>query len=430
MTITDCKVHRLRTKLADKAKREPEFRFYCLYGHIHRMDVLRIAWEQVRRNGGCPGIDNISLNFFDSEEKVQNFLTSLQEELKEKRYLPMALKRVMIPKTNGKLRPLSIPTVKDRVVQAATRLILEPIFETDFHDCSFGFRPNRSAHQALGQIREALQKGKTSVYDADLRSYFDTIPHNKLMACIKMRVVDKSVLNLIKMWLKAPIEEETFKGRGPKVTYPKKGTPQGGVISPLLANIYLHWFDTIFNREGGPASQIGAVLIRYADDFVIMVKDQCSKIEGFVKEKIEKWLELEINTEKTKIVDIKNREQFSFLGYTFRYKRSPKGLPYPMLCMEPSKESVRKAKERINQILGLNKGMIPIKDVIQQTNRFLRGWENYFSIGYTRIEKRRINYHVQNRMTRHFKRRSQRPYRPPEGMSFYTHWKKLGLIYL
>lgn len=430
MTITECKVHRLRTKLADKAKREPKFQFYCLYGHIQRLDVLRIAWEQVKKNGGCAGIDNVSIKSFDSEEKVQNFLISLQQELKNKTYRPMALKRVMIPKPNGKLRPLGIPTVKDRVVQAATRLILEPIFEADFHDCSYGFRPNRSAHQALHHIRSALETGKTSVYDADLKGYFDSIPHNKLMACIKMRVVDKSVLNLIKMWLKAPVVEETDKGRGPKITYPKKGTPQGGVISPLLANIYLHWFDEMFHRETGPAKLADAILVRYADDFVILAKYQCNKLKQFIEEKIENWLGLEINREKTKIVNIQKGEKLNFLGYTFMYKKSPKGLSYPMLCMEPSKEAVEKARETINQILGTNKGMIPVKDLIIQVNRFLQGWSSYFSIGYTRIGMRSINRHARDRLTKHLRRRSQRPYRPPEGTSFYAHCNELGLIYL
>jgi RNA-directed DNA polymerase len=430
MTNTENKVQCLRTKLADKAKREPKFRFYSLYGHIYRKDVLQTAWEQVKKNGGCPGIDNVSLNIFDSEEKIQEFLISLQEELKNKTYRPSSLKRVMIPKSNGKLRPLGIPTVKDRVVQAATRLILEPIFEADFHDCSYGFRPNRSAHQALHQIQAALKAGKSTAYDADLKGYFDSIPHNKLMACIRMRVADRWILKLIQMWLKAPVVERTDKGRGPKVTYPKKGTPQGGVISPLLGNIYLHWFDEVFNRNDGPVNWAKATLVRYADDFVILARDLSEELKQFIEGKIESWLGLEINREKTKEVDIKKGDKLNFLGYTFMYKKSAKGWTTPMLCMEPSKEAVKKAKQSVNEILDTQKGMIPIKNLIKQMNKFLLGWANYFSIGYNRTGKRRLNRHARERLVKHIKRRSQRPYRPPEGTSFYAHCKELGLVYL
>lgn len=430
MTVTECKVHRLRTKLANKAKQEPKFRFYCLYGHIQRLDVLRIAWEQVRRNGGAPGIDDIPINSFDSEEKVCHFLVSIQKELVEKTYRPLPVKRVFIPKPNGKLRPLGIPTVKDRVVQAAVRLILEPIFESDFHDCSFGFRPGRSAHQALHRIRDALAKGQTSIYDADLKGYFDSIPHAKLMSCIRMRIVDRSVLNLIKMWLKAPIAEKTFKGRGPKISYPKKGTPQGGIISPLLANIYLHWFDVVFNRSDGPVQWAKATLVRYADDFVVLARYQSPKLQKYIQEKIENWLGLEINKEKTKIVDLKRGDKLNFLGYTLRYKKSPMGYSKPLLALEPSEDSLANARASVNQILGLNQGCVPIPILVNKLNRFLRGWSNYFSCGYTRIAKRKLNYHTYCKLTRHLKRRSQRPYRPSEGSSYYATCKQLGLFYL
>ncbi len=389
-----------------------------------------MAWKQVRRNGGCPGVDNIPLKSFDSEEKVHDFLVSVQQELKDKTYRPMPVKRVLIPKSNGKLRPLGIPTVKDRVVQAAVRLILEPIFEADFHNCSYGFRPGRSAHQALHHIQSALKRGQTSVYDADLKGYFDSIPHQKLMACIKMRVVDRSILNLIKMWLKAPIAEPTDKGRGPKMIYPEKGTPQGGVISPLLANMYLHWFDEVFNRAKGPAQWAGATLVRYADDFVVMAKYQSLELQRYIENVIEGWLGLEINREKTKIVDLKKGGRLQFLGYEMRYKKSPKGHPWPMLCLEPSKESIMRARQKVNEILGTNKGCVPIPVLIGQVNRFLGGWSNYFKIGYNRIANRKLNHHNIDRLTRHLRRRSQRPYRPPEGTSYYATCRKLGLKYL
>lgn len=394
------------------------------------MDVLEIAWKQVKQNGGCPGIDNVSLRTFDSEEKVRQFLISLQEELKEKTYRPMPVKRVLIPKPNGGLRPLGIPTVKDRVVQAATRLILEPIFEEDFHDCSFGFRPQRSAHQALHRIHEALKKGQTSVYDADLKGYFDSIPHSKLMACLRMRISDKSVLNLIKMWLKAPIAEETYKGRGPKMSYPKKGTPQGGIISPLLANIYLHWFDEVFHRADGPAHWARATLVRYADDFVILAKYQNQRLKSYIQDRIESWLGLELNSDKTRVIDLCRGETLKFLGYGFRYKKSPRGLPYPMLCMEPSKESIEKARSEISRLLDTSMGCIPIPKLVDRVNLFIQGWGQYFSIGYDRLAKRQVNRYATGRLTKHIRRRSQRPYRPPEGMSYYALCRQLGLAYL
>jgi len=430
MTTTEDKVQCLRTKLANKAKQEPKFRFYNLYGQILRMDVLQVAWNLVRKNGGAPGIDKVSIQSFDSEWKVTDLLVSIQKELKEKRYRPQPVKRVYIPKPNGKLRPLGIPTVKDRIVQAAVKLLLEPIFDEDFLDCSYGFRPERSAHQALTEIREAVRTGKQSVYDADLKGYFDSIPHDKLMLGLKTRVVDRSILNLIKLWLKAPVAEETFKGRGPKLSYPKKGTPQGGVISPLLANLYLHWFDKAFHGCNGPANWAKAKLVRYADDFVILAYYQGERLKSYVQETIEKRLGLEINREKTKIVDVGKGEKLNFLGYTFSYKADLKGRPKKYLCMEPSAQATKRARATIREILGTNKGYIPIPDLIKQLNRYLIGWGGYFSIGYPRVARRKINFYTRERLTKHVRRRSQRPYRPPEGTTYYSQWQKLGLVYL
>jgi RNA-directed DNA polymerase len=418
----------VRERLSAKAKSEPKFRFYNLYGKVVETETLKCAWRKVKENDGAAGIDGVTIEDIErSEGGVAGFIAEIQRELHEKTYRASPVKRVYIEKGNGKLRPLGIPTVKDRVVQNAVLLIVEPIFEADFHDCSYGFRPNRSAQQAVDRVAAEVKAGKRQVYDADLTSYFDTIPHDKLFLAIAKRITDSSVVGLIRQWLKATIVEPNGVLRNPR----GKGTPQGGVISPLLSNIYLHWFETCAMLVAKATNQVMSI-VRYADDFVILAGKWADGFVQRIEGELENRFGLAVNREKTRLLDMgADKAALSFLGYEFRYVRDRHymtGRRYLEWC--PSNKSVKKVCRNIKEETMRRKLLLPVEEVVKRLNLVLDGWGRYFKCGYPSRQFAKVNAYAQYRLYKFLNRKSQRRYRLKYAETYYGELQKLGLVAL
>jgi len=402
MLVTPVKIRTLQKKLYAKAKQEPGYRFYALYDKVYRADVLHHAYRLVRSNKGAPGIDGVSFETIEAAEGVERFLEGLAAEVKDRTYRPMPVRRVMIPKPDGSQRPLGIPTIRDRVVQMAVKLMIEPIFEADFCDCSYGFRPKRSAHDAMGEISSALRKGHTEVIDADLSKYFDTIPHAKLLAVVAERIADGGILHLIKQWLKAPVVEKSKDGKdrtsGGKGN--RRGTPQGGVISPLLANLYLHLLDRIWERYG-LEWKYAARLVRYADDMVLLCAKGTAKPLAMLRYILDR-LELRLNETKTKVINAWD-ESFDFLGFEVRMSRGRSGNAYPHI--QPSKRSVKRINARLTELTRRNLTPIPLPTIVRRVNQSLRGWSCYFDYANSTQVFGDVRRHAEERLRTHLRKR-------------------------
>lgn len=403
LLLTPERIRTLQRKLYIKAKQEPAYRFYALYDKLYQADILHHAWRLVKANKGSPGVDGMSFEAIESGIGVGCYLELLSRELQDKTYQANPVRRVMIPKADGSLRPLGIPTIRDRVVQMALKLVIEPIFEADFCEHSYGFRPQKSAHQAIDAIADGMWQGQTQVIDADLSKYFDSIPHSKLLATVAERIADGAVLALIKQWLKAPVIGESENGKTACVGGGKsnrRGTPQGGVISPLLSNLYLHLLDRIWQRHE-LARKLQAKLVRYADDFVVMCRKDVVTPLATIRCILEK-LELNLNESKTKIVDA-NKEEFYFLGFALKVKVSSKGKRYPHV--NPKEEAVEKVKNRINEITARNQTWRPIQEVVRDLNQVLRGWSGYFHYRNSSLDLSKVKRHAEERLRIHLRKR-------------------------
>lgn len=395
------RIRTLQRRLYAKAKKEPQFRFYTLYDKIYRWDILEHAYHRARANAGAPGVDGVTFEQIEAAG-VETFMRAIQRELQEGTYRADPVRRVEILKADGKsLRPLGIPTIRTRVIQTAALLVLGPIFEADLPDNAWGYRPKRSAVGAVEQVHADLKAGYTDVVDADLRQYFETIPHAELMRCVARRISDRKVLALIKAWLQAPIVERDDRGRprrrGGK--HHHRGTPQGGVISPLLALLYMRRFLLAWQQRW--EQRLQARVCAYADDLVVLCCG--TAVEALtVTRDLMRRIKLELNEEKTRVVDAR-KEHFDFLGYTFGPMHSPRNGAW-YLGAAPSKARVRRLRQAVHRYLGPH-NQSPVDEVIAHLNRLLVGWQNFFSYGTVTKTYRQVDRYVADQLRRFLVRR-------------------------
>jgi RNA-directed DNA polymerase len=420
------KIRSLQRKLYVKAKAEPEYRFYLLYDKVCREDILEHAYKLAKANRGAPGVDGVTFAQIE-EAGVKEWLSGLRQDLCEKRYKPQPVRRVMIPKPGGGERPLGIPTIRDRVVQTAVKIVIEPVLEADLSPYAFGYRPKKSALDAIKIVQGMLNQGYTDVVDADLSKYFDTIPHSELLKSIAIRISDRNILRLIKMWLKAPVEERDENGgtrmSGGKAA--KMGTPQGGVISPILANRYMNRFLKYWAKTEQPR-RLRARIVSYADDFVILSRGKAAEALDWTRNAITR-LGLTLNEAKTRLKDA-GRERFEFLGYSFGPHRHWRdGKPY--LGASPSPKSVARLKQNVRDHLQVSHCR-PWPELRDGLNAILRGWDGYFCYGTRWKAHRAIDAHIVQKVRGFLVRRHKVPTRGTRRFSREAIFRELGVLSL
>jgi len=396
---TPRKIQELQSKLYSKAKQEPNYRFYSLYDKIYRADILAHAYALVKANHGAPGVDEQSFEEIECGGRAE-WLQSLQEVLCNRTYQPQPVRRVMIPKPNGDLRPLGIPTIRDRVAQTAVKLLLDPIFEADLEPNAYAYRSGRSPQQAVQAVHDLLVEGYTDVVDADLSKFFDTIPHSELLQSVARRIADGGVLHLLKMWLKSPVQERDEQGNRTLTGGQSKGTPQGGVISPVLANLYMNRFLKHWRRQG-KGEQYRACIVNYADDFVILSRGKAAEARAWTQAVLAR-IGLTLNEQKTCIRDAR-RESFDFLGYSFGPRYWWKTRKWYMGAW-PSKKAIQKLKNGVYELLRPCE-IRGWEEVRQDLNAKLRGWQAYFSYGSLAKAYRIVDCYVYNCVRQFLRRR-------------------------